>query len=226
MTTQVEIFNQALSLIGKTERVQSPTETSVAAQNCSLWYDQARRLVLSVHPWFCATRVARLALDKARDWDAVWVNTDPPEPWYYSYGLPSDCLRPQYLTTFGRFRPGNMQSGKQVIFTNEYQPVLHYTFDETRPEIWDPDLRQAISTTLAAFISHGMTGERTLTRDLVNQVGMIINQAALAQANTEDEEFYSAPEGLTARAGAYTQLSNNYVYPNAQLVVSGVTYEG
>lgn len=224
MTSQVQVFNQALNLIGQSEKVQSPTENSTVAQNCLLWYDQARRLVLSAHPWYCATRVARLALDKQRDWDVAWVNTDPPEPWLYSYGLPSDCLRPQFVGTKEGFTLGSMPSGKQVMFTNTYQPILTYTFDETRPEVWDPDLNQAITATLAAMISQGITGQSALTQKLVNQVGAIIHSAALAQANTENNDWYATPAGLIERGSVFNEQPMQYVYPSANFVVAGVTY--
>lgn len=224
MTSKVQIFNQAVSLVGRTEQIQSPTEKSPAAQTCELWYDQARKLVLSAHHWSCATRVSRLALDQTRDFDAEWEDTDPPDPWAYTYSLPSDCLRPRHLSTFDSFIVTSMKSGKRVIATNKSKPILHYTFDETRPDVWEPDLFLAIATTLAAFIALGLTGQRSILQDMVQQAGAIITGAALQQANMDNAVYYTAPPNLVAHGGGLVQQPSDFVYPTAQLIVNGVSY--
>lgn len=82
MPSVVEICNMALSRIGNSQRINALTEASIQAEQCSLFYEQTRDLVLRDKPWPFATKFAVLAE----------VSTNPDPVYQHSYAFPDDCL--------------------------------------------------------------------------------------------------------------------------------------
>ena len=83
MASVVQICNMALSRIGNSQRIDSLTERSIQAEQCSLFYEQTRDTVLRDFNWPFATKFQVLA--------EVATNPDPSHA--YSYAMPTDCLK-------------------------------------------------------------------------------------------------------------------------------------
>ena len=113
MTTEVDIANRALALLGTRSSIASLTEDSNEARAISTWIENVRDEILRMAPWNCCKNVINLALICAAPGTpenptpglSTWQKGIPPPPWAYEYQYPSDCLRPlwivpQFMTGF------------------------------------------------------------------------------------------------------------------------------
>lgn len=114
MTSQVDIANRALSLIGTRSQIASLTEQSNEAIACNKWIDTTRHEILRIAPWNSALNFNSLALicaapgtpeNPAVATSTMWTKGIPPPPWAYEYAYPTDCVRllyvvPQFSTGF------------------------------------------------------------------------------------------------------------------------------
>jgi len=88
MASEVDICNMALSNLGDSASVSSisPPEGSVQAENCSIFYPQARDSLLEMHSWnFATKRVRPSAITESGEFADSTT-------WDYAYPLPADCL--------------------------------------------------------------------------------------------------------------------------------------
>ncbi len=97
--SEVQICNEALSLVGTRSTITSLSESSAEAQQCNLRYATVRDRILRLAPWNFAKKVDTAAMLKAApgtpentEASGVWSNSWPPPPWCYSYTYPADCL--------------------------------------------------------------------------------------------------------------------------------------
>jgi len=86
MWSVVEICNIALAGI-RGKSINSLTEPSLAAQQCKLHYDLARKFVLQDTDWQFARKTLPLAL-----------TTVEPLQWVFGYAYPTDCLQIRHVT--------------------------------------------------------------------------------------------------------------------------------
>src|SRR5690606_39709181 len=86
----VTLYNLALSVAGITSGVDSPSEASPEAEQCRLWFEPVRNLILRAAFWPSVKGVKRLGLLATRDTDQDWTSSDPFPGWLYAYALPSD----------------------------------------------------------------------------------------------------------------------------------------
>jgi hypothetical protein len=114
MTTDTDIANRALSLIGTRSTIASLSEQSNEAIAASTWIDVVRDEVARLAPWNCVKNFNLLTLSCAapgtpenpNPGTSQWAKGIPPPPWAYEYLYPADCLRPlwivpQFQTGFG-----------------------------------------------------------------------------------------------------------------------------
>lgn len=101
MPSQIELCNQALSLLGTRSTIASINEASTEARQCKLLFDTTRDAVLRAAPWSFATAMEAGALLKSAPGTpenptaagTVWNSaTTPPPPWLYTYAYPADCV--------------------------------------------------------------------------------------------------------------------------------------
>src|SRR5512139_3149699 len=81
--TRIQICNLALKRLRNGRTITSLSEQTAEGRACNDVYDYCRQTVLSDRSWPFAVRDTTLAL----------VEEDPNDEWYYSYRVPSDCLR-------------------------------------------------------------------------------------------------------------------------------------
>lgn len=220
-TSVVDIYNWALATVGTKARVQSPTEASPEAEQCTLWYETVRNQVLAAAPWASAKSYKRLALSVERDDDEAWVATDPAPGWRYAYAYPSDLLRPRFLTTYLQFEVGVNSLNQRVLYTNQEDAILCYTKRQTRVDLWDDELQAAVATALAAHIAMKLTGNIDRVRLATAQAVDKIIAARAATANSPQMQLEAVPEWIAARGSSLMAPSRPYIYPNAEFYVSG-----
>lgn len=159
MASETEIANLALSHLGIGKEIAAlSTEKTEAASTLRRFYDQARDATLRDFPWPFATKFEALALV-----------ADPPtetDEWDYSYRYPTDCLMLRRIQTSVRvdtnqsrivFKLGRDSQG-QLIYTDEAEAKVEYTFREEDPNRYPADFVLALSLRLAAYAAPRLTG--------------------------------------------------------------------
>lgn len=149
-STQIQIWNMALSHIGVKAFVASPTERSQEASVLNVWWQPAIDYVLADHNWAFARKYATLNL----------VEEDPNPDWQYAYRYPSDCIHARRICSpKGRRDPlpppfvtGQDDDGKLVL-TDQEDAVLEYTVRVTEPERFDEKFTECLTFYLASRIA-------------------------------------------------------------------------
>lgn len=97
MTSAVDVVNIALAEIGSQSTISSFQEDSAEANAAALLYQPKIDALLRAAPWAFARKQVFLTQLKAVLIDGVLQTDLPPQPWYYEYAYPSDCIRVRYL---------------------------------------------------------------------------------------------------------------------------------
>lgn len=157
MSSKVEICNLALSHIGVGKEIANlETEASEEASACRRFFDPCRDIVLRDFPWPFATKIVTLAL----------VEENPNDEWRYSYQQPADSIRLKRILSGIRndtqqsrvpYRVVRGSSGN-LIYTDQQNAELEYSFKETDPQRYPPDFVIALSFRLAGYLAPRLTG--------------------------------------------------------------------
>ncbi len=220
----VVLYNLALDTIGARAKISLPTEQSREAEACNLWYPNIRDQVLASAAWPEATKMARLSLlvTQDTDEDGIWASGDPRPDLLNSYALPSDMLRPQYVAGYGSFSIQSYGTEQRALMTSGENPVLVYTFRQTKVSMWSPELQMAIMYGLAASICISLTGKTSRAKSLMDLANAKIIAARESAANMGAERFESLPDWITARGFSGGSPPTRYIYPFASLLSSNV----
>lgn len=99
MTSPVDIVNIALASFGAQSTISSFDEGSPEADAAKLLYGPKINALFRAAPWAFARKQIYLTQLKALIIDGVLSDTAdrPPQPWYYEYQYPSDCIKIRYL---------------------------------------------------------------------------------------------------------------------------------
>jgi len=222
MQNLVNLYNQALTAVGHAADVTDPEMNSKSANLCRLWYAPTRRAILSAAYWPSARRIQRLALVASRpDTEELWLDGQPWPGYGYSYTLPNDCLRPQFMVDYSHFQLGNT-AGAKVVMSNNPAPILAYTIDDAAPENWEPYLYEAMIFGLAARINMAKSGKMVNTRELLNMTNSYITTAAVAVANEDDTYFEAIPGHWAGTGFSVPNLQSQYFYPTQAFLLTGV----
>ena len=216
MSSKVEIFNRALDLGGGRGTVSSETENSRESALCARWYNSVRDNVLKAAPWPCAKKWERLAVLAQRTTTADWTNAAPPPGWQFAYAIPSDCLSPRHLHSYGRFEQGRYANGR-AIMTNEAETILAYTATCDDITLWDTDLEHAIVYMLAAHITYALQGKEGRWDRLNMRAVELVMDARTAAANAEETPMDSLPEWISARGFDSVPRAARFIYPHENL---------
>jgi hypothetical protein len=202
MATKTEIANLALSHLGIGKEIADlDNEKSQEAVTMRRFYEQTRDAVLRDFPWPFATRFAALALV-----------ADPPtetEEWAFSYRYPTDCLMMRRIqigsarvdTNQSRivFKTGRDDQG-QLIYTDEEEAKIEYTFREEDPQRYPADFQLAFSLRLAHYAAPRLTGGDPFKLGL-RAVQLYIQEISMAQASASNESVPDqVPDAETIRA--------------------------
>lgn len=215
------LFNQALTAIGHSAVVTDPNSGDTPTSMCRLWFDPARREVMTAYHWSSVRAVSRLARVAERTGEE-WQPGDPEPGFAYAHALPNNCLQPQFLSSFARFHLGRL-AGANVVFSNTPHPVLHYTIDCTDPSRWDANLYSCVLFNLAANLNMSFSGKYPLTQALGQKVYELLVEAQVSDANSDDSYFENIP--TSHRGTGFDVMANSptYIYPTQTFRVAGVS---
>lgn len=221
--SQTLLYNQALAAAGITRRIASPTEASVEAETCELYYETLRRAVLSAAHWPSAQGAFRLTRLAVKDDTTDWQLGDPQPGWTYAHGLPSDYVRARYINNMDVFElstyVGADQNVQNCIVSNSEFVVMTYTRDETSITKWEYTLRQAMIFAIAGMISYPLTRKLNKSLQLVQQANELIKGARQSIANSEEYSQERVAPWLAMRGSVYNvSLAQHYIYPYGPLL--------
>lgn len=201
MSSELDICNMALSHLGVSTEIQDlATERSKEAQACRRFYENTRDEVLRDFDWSFARRREDLAL----------VATDPNTDWGYSYRKPADALAIRSLpndagiridTAASRvvYEEGSDTTG-DLIFTDQTDAEVIYTFRETVAEKFPPDFVQALSLLLASKIGPRVAGgDQFKLADRAFTLYRVAIQKAQANAANENGRLDPEPDAEMIR---------------------------
>lgn len=198
----------ALSHIGHGKQIGNvDTERSAEANACLTYYDLCVSWMLRQFPWPFATKIVALAL----------VQEDPNDEWDYEYRMPADSMALRRILTTGGIRndsrstrvPYRIAQDSQgaVIWTDQEDAEVEYTFHETSEARFAPDFAEALSFRIALYIIPRLTRDdhSKLRRDVAALYQVAIDKARAAAANEEQvDEERDAASILAREDGGYT----------------------
>lgn len=213
--SEVSICNIALSYI-RAGGINSLTETSAQAQQCSLHYVQTRDEVLVAAPWGFAHRIDTLALLTATVFN-----------WAYLYAYPADCMHINKLVLnysavsagSGAYRPRAIEDiympdlgaeipyqivnvgGVKAIATNFPDLHIDYQLNITDTTLFDINTREAISRLLASKLAIPLVGGKVGLEYEKAQFTKFTQVVAEAVADNMNERYTTQPDSefTTAR---------------------------
>lgn len=199
MASIIEICNRALSNIGNNRSINSLTEASKEAGQCSLYFDSCRDAVLADAEWKFATK--RLALADTNN---------PPQDWAYAYQYPTDCLRIIEIPVPGIRTPtaamriqydtgADTDGTGRLIYTDQPEAWLKYVSRITDVNMFDAIFQEALSWRLAAAINMVLTGSADLGNNALTMYHQTILSAGSHNMNESQEPQMPMDEFTAAR---------------------------
>lgn len=218
MQSRLELFKLVAIIIGEKVSFASLEEDNSFLRNCNTLIETTRRAVLRAAHWPCATEYKRLTIVNKSDGEA-WDVSKPAPGWSFVYNRPPDMLAPRHLQSFQRF-----EYRKNLIHTNDPNPLLCYTQDIVDETEWDPQLYYAMQYVLAARLSLARNGKINLAADFFQLAKEAIAEQAADIAEGSDDGTYTQalPSFIAARGyrGPEFGASTRYIYPVNTLNVS------
>ena len=193
MSSEVEIINSALNMLGATNII-SRGEDSKSARVSNQRFDAVRDAVFRAHPWNCLMTRINLAAD----------SDTPAFDWSYQFTLPSDpfCLRVMRLD---KLDIDFLVEGRKILCDEESINLL-YLARVTDPNQWDSLLIETIAARLAADISFSMVQSTSLTANLF---AMYENKLSEARFTDATEGTPGAMSGVTASGALQSDILVN-----------------
>lgn len=201
MASRTQIVNIALMRIGVSQTIANlDTENSREALSARLLFDDEVRFVLRDFPWPFATAYATLGLvDGAADDPA---NRD----WTFAYRYPSDCLFVRRIVTEnGRndtapppYRIGRDTQGK-LLYTNEEDAQIEYTFDVTDCDEFDSLFVSALAWKLAASLAPSLSRINKMAEQAMQMYAVDLSIAQARALNEQQQEQPAESEFISAR---------------------------
>lgn len=222
--SQTELFNQALSQAGITRRIALPSEASIEAETCTLYYDLVRTNVLSAAHWASCRGAFRLNRLAEKDDTSNWTIGDPQPGWRFAHGLPNDYVRAWYINNMEIFQLStyvdDAQGRTPCVVSNQEQVVLTYTHDETNIQNWEVSLYTAIMLGLSGMISYALTRKLNKSAQLVQQANEQIKTARQQITNAEEYQQERLAPWLAARPYTVYNVAQeqNYIHPYGPLL--------
>lgn len=179
--SSISICNVALSQLGA-NLINSFSEGSTEAVLCNTFYEQARILLLSQHPWNFAIARIEIAPDV----------TAPIFHYEYQFTLPSNCIRILQV-----YNNDDYKIEGRKILTNTNQCFIKYVSDSTDVSTWSHGFINSLTALLHFNLSYPITknaGEVATSRELFERA---FTEARAVDASQDIEDpFLGGPGSL------------------------------
>jgi hypothetical protein len=163
--TKTDICNMALSKIGdeRSQIADFDTATGKIKDQLVLHYEQTLKEVIRSHSWNCCK--ARVKL--------VASGSDPLFGFEYEFDLPTDCIRPLYLTPTNEseryLRPMIDWSVEKRLVLANFSDVWLLYIKQPDPGDMDALFAQAFYTLLASKLAVPIKGDRKIEQLLLQE---------------------------------------------------------
>lgn len=199
MASSTQICNLALAHLGVGKSIANlQTEQSEEANACRRFYDVSLERTLRDFPWPFSKRYQALEL----------VAENPMDSYKFAYRYPTGCVRIHRIDSTIRndnrqsrvhFTIGGDSSG-QLIYTDQEQAKIWFSFLDTDPEKYPADFTLALSFLIAHYIAPTLTagdpfkvGERAMQNYMAELDRARVNAIGEEQVEVEVEsEFIRA----------------------------------
>jgi len=151
-SSETDIVNVALILLGQPTILQLDDDNDVARTANTLWAD-VRDAVLSEHPWNRCTKIVTLSKTPR---DPGWVTTE--RSYSYEYLYPPDCLRllePE--DDLAKWEAGVSSTGEAVVWSDTDGLTVKYICRNTNVSQYSAWLSLALSKKMAAELALPIT---------------------------------------------------------------------
>jgi len=224
-SSQVQIANMALDVIGTRSTITSLTEQSNESNAISRHWDNAVDAMLRAAHWNFARKQTPLTLLQDGTNGGV-----VPSPWLYEYAYPSDCvllrqimpmiqtqeIQPSIGATsvagvaaYGppvRFLAGTdldiNGNPIEVLLTNQVQAIGIYTFRNTNTSMWDALFVQGFAAYLGARVCMALTGDKNTQRMALAEAQQYANDAQRMNGNEGLTVIDTTPDWMRVRGYA------------------------
>lgn len=184
MTTNVDIVNRSLQLIGTRTTIAAMNEQSNEAVQANLVYTAVQNWCLVQANWNFARTTAILSEVKHVTAPVgTWTTSSPVPPWLYEYTLPTNFLRALYLTNTASITGNTYWLGEpqrfvtaldtiatidtKVLLTNVATPaILIYTKVIDDPTLWPAFFERFVVAMLAWTLAPTLTEDKELVKYL------------------------------------------------------------
>lgn len=227
------LCNRSLLAIGSQSQISDLNEDSTQAAACATLFQPTFEQLARTAPWNCLRQQAILSLLAAAPGTPENVDGTalpyPPQPWLYSYALPSDSLQARFVvptlpvfTTGGTpISPAMIAAGTsvameeipfriayatdvnnnpiQIVLTNQTQAQLVYTVNQPNPQIWDSLFQGAMVASLAAYLVPALSLNMALAQMQINLAEKMIEQARVRDGDEGTTSQDHIPDWIQAR---------------------------
>lgn len=227
MSSQVDVYNLALTFLDISQTVQSINDATPAAGSCNRYYDWARQKVLERAHWDFATKTPALGLLVDQSTQAQAAVAYP--GWRYVYARPVDCLRFLAVTTlyglrvssfrtfwwglnsgpsWGPFRPPYREVLDQVqnppnqaidILSDQDSAYAVYVTDVTNVNLWTQSFREAVAWQLAVPIAGPLSANQNAKKNAIRMADLSITTALAISLNERQNDPYPDSPAIQAR---------------------------
>jgi hypothetical protein len=185
MASITEICNRALIRLGADTITDISEQNSKEARLCNILYNQVRKELLRLHPWNFATKRQILAADV----------DDPDFEFYYSYSLPSDCIRVLKVNDF----TSNFKIEMNKLLSDDDGIELIYIYDATDPTQFDTLFTSIFVLKLAMEMSYNITGATFAYGALQSEFNQLKREAKLFDAQEGIPDTWGDGDWLGSR---------------------------
>jgi hypothetical protein len=176
-TTNFDICNRALTLLGSRKTINSFTQDSLEAQTANQSFTPTMNWCFGLANWNFARQTAALVITKGPPTTSpgAWTTAVPSPPWLYQYGLPVDYMRAVYMTNNAAAATGPGYAGEPqryaivedttgvtVLVTNSATCNLIYTAYVVSPTNWPFYFERLAVLALAQNMCMSLTGNLEL----------------------------------------------------------------
>ena len=200
--SKIQICNRALSTYLGVARINSLTESTPAAEQCDLHYDDTVRSLLEMDEWIFATGRKTLAE----------VTNDRTDEWAYKYANPSSLLLIRWVNDpeIARMQilaDGSADSDREMIegfiYSDVQYAVCEYTKLISDPTVFPQYFADAVSAALAASIAMPLTESLTRAKNASNvaeqkfEAAMVMNERQSPAAPSRSLPDWTTERGVS-----------------------------
>lgn len=221
MPSNIDICNQALSMIGARATIAAFDEGSANARQCAIWYDRLRRILLRAAPWGFARGQGPLSqLGSLAEGTSQF-------PWPFMYSYPPDMIKLRYIVCAPQlsadvggvavgqplaYYPGPSRDNRfmigsalletvrqRVVLTTVPNALAVYTAEVSDTALFDDLFIDALANALAFRLVIPLAGNVQMRAQFKQDANDAIMAARAVDGNEANPTTNHTPDWITGR---------------------------